>query len=93
MESDVNLIKANSLGIFMANVLYMTVGILGYATYGNRVETDFLKVIDVKSVGKGLYIFLNISFTVSTTLTCPIIFFGARNNTMMLIKQIRGGVR
>lgn len=78
--------KSNALGTGLALILYMAIGVLGYATYGSNIETDFLKVIDVKVMGKTLYIFLNVTFTFSTTLTCPIIFFGARNNALMLVK-------
>ena len=69
----------------MATFLYLTIGVTGYMTYGNAVETNFMSSITVEALGKPLYAFLNISFTLSTTMTLPIIFFGSRNNCISLI--------
>ena len=54
-------------------------------TYGNKVETNFLKTIDKDQIGSVLYIILNVTFTLSTTLTLPLIFFCSRNNCISVI--------
>lgn len=46
------------LGYSMSSILYITVGVLGYATYGNAIETKYLKSIDRKEVGDVLYVIL-----------------------------------
>ncbi|KAM3145381.1 hypothetical protein pb186bvf_002425 [Paramecium bursaria] len=77
------------IGYILTTALYLTVGILGYATYGNVIDTLYLNYIDPQDISKTLYIILNLTFVISTTLTIPIIFFGGRNNTIQLIKQIK----
>ncbi len=54
----------------------------------SKVEANYLGIITWQSIGKPLYTFLNIAFVLSTTLTLPIMFFGARNNLMMLVKSL-----
>lgn len=39
------------IGYTMASVLYVTVGILGYATYGSTIKTNYLLSIKSKDVG------------------------------------------
>lgn len=67
--------------------IYMIVGLLGYATYGQQVVTNYLEVIEVDSVGETMYLILNITFVLSTTLTQPLIFFGARKNFISMIQN------
>ncbi|CAD8060629.1 unnamed protein product [Paramecium primaurelia] len=85
--TDQNLIKSTIFGFCQGSLLYLIVGLLGYATYGTNIEPNFLLSIDEKDVGPVLFVILNLTFVFSTTLTLPVIFFGGRNNFIQMIKQ------
>ncbi|CAD8146330.1 unnamed protein product [Paramecium octaurelia] len=85
--SDSNLLTSTILGFCQGSILYLIVGLLGYATYGKNIEPNFLLSIKEQDVGAVLFVILNLSFVFSTTLTLPVIFFGGRNNFIQMIKQ------
>ncbi|CAD8171071.1 unnamed protein product [Paramecium pentaurelia] len=86
--TDIKMTYAMFTGYSMASFLYLCVGVLGYATYGNDIQTNYLKSIKAQEVGSLLYVILNITFVVSTTLTLPVLFFGGRNNFIQIYKQL-----
>ncbi|CAD8076927.1 unnamed protein product [Paramecium primaurelia] len=86
--TDIKMTYAMFTGYSMASFLYLCVGILGYATYGNDIQTNYLKSIKSEEVGSILYVILNVTFVISTTLTLPVLFFGGRNNFIQIYKQL-----
>ncbi|CAD8074562.1 unnamed protein product [Paramecium sonneborni] len=87
--TDRNLIISTILGFVMGSILYLLVGILGFATYGIKIEPNYLLSINDSDVGGPLFVLLNLSFVLSTTLTIPLMFFAGRNNFIQLIKQLQ----
>ncbi|KAM3130534.1 hypothetical protein pb186bvf_017343 [Paramecium bursaria] len=87
IPTDANLMACATLSHIGGFSIYMTVGLLGYATYGQNVQTNYLEVIKVDSVGETMYLILNITFVLSTTLTQPLIYFGARKNFLSMLQQ------
>lgn len=69
-----------SLGMSFATVFYLLVGMMGFAIFGKEIQTNFLMVVTPENIGRVGFIILNLTFYISTVLTTPLVFFGARNN-------------
>lgn len=72
--------KCSYSGMLIATVFYVFVGIMGFGIYGNDTESNFLKMVTVEKIHQIPYLLLNGTFYLSTVLTTPLVFYGARNN-------------
>ncbi|CAD8138964.1 unnamed protein product [Paramecium pentaurelia] len=84
--NDKKVMKACSFGMIIATFFYLMVGIMGCAIYGKDSQTNFLASVTKEKMGDIQFYLLNGSFYISTVLTTPLVFFGARNNFLQLIK-------
>lgn len=88
--SDKRIINASWIACIACYVFYGCVAFLGYFTYGDQITTsNFLKVLDRRYIGDALYLIMNIVFLSSVLCSFPIIFFGARNNLIALVKVMQ----
>jgi len=76
-------------GMSISTIFYLIVGIFGFGLYGNETDPNFLKKASIERLGKTAFIMLNFAFYISTVLTTPLVFHGARNNFLALIKVER----
>lgn len=82
--------KASLTGTAACCLFYIVVGNIGYALYGyDRVEANFLLALDQKDVALPLFLLMNGGFLVSVYFSFPVMFFGARNNFIALMKMIK----
>jgi hypothetical protein len=79
--------KAAMVGLWGVAFFYIVVGYIGYALYGTKVKTDFLLNLIYDNLNPFLYFAMNIGFLVSIFFSFPIMFFGARNNFIALMKM------
>ena len=77
-----------SLGLTLVLVVYLSVANCGYLTFGEDT-TDFLENFSKEKLGIVKFLIVNIAFLISSTLTFPLMFFGARNEIYGGIKIIR----
>ena len=88
--SDKKMLNASLVGTIACFVIYTITGLLGYFSYGLLIETsNFLQALDINQTGKPLYIIMNSVFLLSVLCSFPLIFYGARNNFIALIKVIK----
>jgi len=78
-----------SLGLSIVLFIYLSVANCGYLTFGKNGQDGFLDNFSKDSVGLPKFIIVNIAFLISSTLTFPLMFFGAKNETYGAIKLIR----
>lgn len=81
---------ASLAAIICCGASYMIVGELGYALYGgsDRFTANFLLSIRYDQAGPLLFYGMNLSFLISVLFSFPIMFFGARNNFIALMKLL-----
>lgn len=79
--------KASFAGMFISTLFYLIVGIFGYGIFGSEMESNFLKMAKKDKIGQVPFFILNLSFYISTVLTTPLVFYGARNNFLQLTKS------
>lgn len=84
--SDKRFMIVSYTGMSIATVSYLIVGTFGYGIYGNNITSNFLEKATMDRLGRATYLILNGSFYLSTVLTTPLVFYGARNNFISLIK-------
>lgn len=77
----------------MATTCYFIVMLNGYALFGEKTTTNLLKQITPEIVSLPAFYILNGAFYLSTLLTTPLVFYGARNNFLQLIGSGKGKVK
>ena len=95
-STDKKMLGASLVGTIACFLLYLTVGLLGYLSYANSLNSNFLLALNSPGVPRtptGLYILMNASFLSSVFCSFPVLFFGARNNFIALIKLIINSIR
>lgn len=89
-SSDKKMTNASWVGCIACYFIYGCVAFLGYLTYGSAInDSNFLRFLNKDQIGSALYLIMNIVFISSVLCSFPIIFFGARNNFIALIKIIK----
>ena len=83
--------KASIAGILACSFFYLLVGNMGACVYGRSARGNFLlnftRVGDL-GISDPLYILLNGGFLISVFFSFPVMFFGARNNFIAIVKII-----
>jgi len=70
-------------------VIYSIVGVCGYLSYGNQIQTNFLKSIEIQDIGPFFYYLLLIAFSTAVSFSVPLFFFGCRNYLLSLYQDIK----
>jgi len=79
--SDSRMKKTTFFALTMALTMYLVVAILGYMSFGSATsDQGLLKNFSVNNIGLPLYVIVLLTFSASSTLTFPLMFFGAREN-------------
>jgi amino acid permease len=72
----------------MACTLYLIVAIMGYLSFGSSVsDQGLLENFSSDNLGLPLYVIVLITFSMSSTFTFPLMFFGARENIYSFILE------
>ena len=58
---------------------------MGYVMYNDKVDADFLLSIDVKTVGRPLFVFLYVAFCTTAILSFPLLFFEGKNTMLVIL--------
>jgi amino acid permease len=77
--------RASLVALIVVGFLYLLVGNIGYALYGQKAQANFLLNLDPENINKVLYFGMNIGFLTSVFFSFPVMFFGARNNFISII--------
>ena len=89
-SNDNKMLNASLIATICSFVVYTTTGVLGYLTYGSLIKgSNFLSVLQKEDTGIPLYIIMNSVFLISVLCSFPLMFFGARNNFIALIKVFK----
>ncbi len=84
-SSDKRMVKVTAASTLSALTLYLTVGFFGLATLGNKIKPDYLVGFEIDTIGKPLFVILNVTFVISSTCSFPLMFFSGRNNYLSMI--------
>lgn len=88
--TDRKMLNSSLIGTIACFFVYSITGLLGYFSYGIFiVSSNFLESLDRNQTGTPLYIIMNFVFLLSVLCSFPLIFYGARNNFIALIKVVR----
>jgi len=87
--SDQRMKHTTSLGLTIVLIIYLSVANCGYLTFGKDSKAGFLDNFTKDNLGLVKFIIVNVAFLISSTLTFPLMFFGAKNETYGAIKLIR----
>ena len=80
--------KASLTGICTCSFFYILTGIIGYVLYGSETKANFLLMLEKEDINIVLYYGMNLGFLLSVFFSFPVMFFGARNNFIAIIKTI-----
>lgn len=88
--TDKKMLNSSLIATISCFVVYTITGLLGYFSYGVLIQTsNFLEALNMEETGKPLYIIMNAVFLLSVLCSFPLIFYGARNNFIALIKVLK----
>ena len=88
-SSDSKMSKASITGIGTCCLFYIIVGNIGYALYGyDDVDANFLLSLKKDDLELPIFLAMNAGFLISVFFSFPVMFFGARNNFIALMKMI-----
>ena len=79
---------ATFFGLFLVLILYLKIAIGGYILFGDDTD-NLLRKFTRNNLGRGVYELVNISFLVSSILTWPMVFYGAKCEVYAVINHIR----
>ena len=79
---------ATFFGLFLVLILYLKIAVGGYILFGDDTD-DLLEKFTRKNLGTGVYEIVNISFLVSSILTWPMVFYGAKCEVYAVIRHVR----
>jgi len=85
-SSDKKMKWAAFAGVAACSSSYLLVGILGYSLAGDNVQSNFLESIQYETANKILFFTMNFGFLISVFFSFSVMFFGARNNFIAIIK-------
>jgi hypothetical protein len=86
-----SMMKASSMGIFFCLTLYICTGIMGFFMYGHGINDTILPILGedgriAYTEGKYFIVFLmvliNVGFTISSTMSLPLMFFSLKKNLL-----------
>ena len=87
--NDVRMRKVTLLSLAMVLGFYVLVALCGYMSYGSAITNEgLIDSFSVQDLSVPLYLILMTSFLLSSTLSFPLMFFGARNNIWSVILSI-----
>ena len=75
------------IGITIPLFVYTTIALLGYIEYF-KVKPNYLETIEMKNIGKTLFIYLYVAFIVMMLLSFPLVFFEAKNIYLTIIDEL-----
>ena len=92
--SDARMRKVTLTSLSMVLGFYILVALCGYISYGSSITNEgLIDCFTVKDLSAPLYLILMTSFLLSSTLSFPLMFFGARNNIWSVILSISKRVK
>jgi len=77
------MMKSSILGIVMSAFVYLVVGIIGFIIYGTSVEGNIIE--NLADSTDAVSMVAKLAYTVSSTMSFPLLYLGARNNIEYLI--------
>ena len=75
--------------ITLVLIIYSLVGVCGYLSYGEKIQTNFLKSVDINDIGPFFYYLLLISFSTAVSFSVPLFFFGCRNYLLSFYQDVK----
>ena len=82
-NTDKRMMKTSIFSLTLVVIIYLCIGIAGYASYGNGIEVNFLEAFTYKDLGNSFYL-LYICFSFVPLFSIPVCFFEARNYILSL---------
>mmetsp|Transcript_70971 Transcript_70971/g.82623 ORF Transcript_70971/g.82623 Transcript_70971/m.82623 type:complete len:524 (+) Transcript_70971:41-1612(+) len=87
--NDLRMRKVTLLSLTMVLSFYILVALCGYLSYGPAITSEgLIDSFSANDLGSALYLILMFAFLLSSTLSFPLMFFGARNNIWSVILSI-----
>jgi len=78
-----SMMKASILGTTMSCGVFLVVGFIGYIIYGNEIEGTIIG--NLSDSTDAITMVAKVAYTISSTMSFPLLYLGARNNIEYLI--------
>ena len=92
--TDARMRSVSNLSMTLVLSFYIVNALAGYLSYGSAVTSKgLINNFKPEDLGKPLYLILMSAFLVSSTLSFPMMFFGARNNIWAVILSVAKRVK